>query len=392
MASALFERNQTVRAFSMPQTTTKMAAGTTRRTEPAEAHARAAGLTYVSDLEPGIRRKRAGTGFSYRSPAGKLITDKTELARIRKLAVPPAWTEAWISPDANGHIQATGRDARGRKQYRYHDEWRQVRDEDKYGRLVDFARLLPRIRQRIDEDMARRGASREKVLATVVSLLDKTLIRVGNGEYAKDNGSYGLTTLRTRHLDIAGSELRFHFKGKSGKTWRLQVRDRRIARVVRSIQDLPGQHLFQYVGDDGTAHTVRSTDVNDYLREIAGADVSAKDFRTWAGTVLAVLALGVIGPFTTQTQAKMNMRRAIEAVAEKLGNTPTICRKCYIHPHVLVRYQDGALPVVRAGARSHRSGLPREEAAVLRLLTRPTPRKPVRRAQAAKAVGAKLAA
>jgi DNA topoisomerase I len=219
------------------------------------------------------------------------------------------------------------------------------------------------------------------VLATVVSLLDKTLIRVGNGEYARDNDSYGLTTLRTRHLDVQGSELRFHFKGKSGKTWRLRVRDRRIARVVRSIQELPGQHLFQYVDDDGAIRTVRSTDVNDYLREIAGADVSAKDFRTWAGTVLAVMALSTFAPFATQTQAKMNVRRAIEAVAEKLGNTATICRKCYIHPHVVARYLEGTLPVVRAGGSRPRAGLPREEAAVLRILSKRLGRKSTKRTQ-----------
>ena len=295
--------------------------------------------------------------------------------------MPPAWSEVWICPDANGHIQATGRDARGRKQYRYHDDWRGVRDQDKYERLIDFAKLLPRIRQRIDADMGRRGTPREKVLATVVSLLDKTLIRVGNGEYARDNDSYGLTTLRTRHLDVQGSELRFHFKGKSGKTWRLRVRDRRIARVVRSIQDLPGQHLFQYVDDDGEIRSVRSTDVNDYLREIAAAEVSAKDFRTWAGTVLAAMALGAIGPFTTQTQAKMNVRRAIEAVAAKLGNTATICRKCYIHPQVVALYLEGTLPLVRAGDGRSSSGLPREEAAVLRILGNRLLRKSTQRAQ-----------
>jgi DNA topoisomerase I len=350
-------------------------------TSHAEHHAKAAGLTYVSDLEPGIRRKKTGTGFSYWSPSRKLIGDEPTLARIRKLAVPPAWSEVWICPDANGHIQATGRDARGRKQYRYHDDWRGVRDQDKYERLIDFAKLLPRIRQRIDADMGRRGTPREKVLATVVSLLDKTLIRVGNGEYAKENGSYGLTTLRTRHLDVQGSELRFHFKGKSGKTWRLRVRDRRIARVVRSIQDLPGQHLFQYIDDDGEIRSVRSTDVNDYLREIAAAEVSAKDFRTWAGTVLAVMALGAIGPFTTQTQAKMNVRRAIEAVAAKLGNTATICRKCYIHPQVVALYLEGTLPLVRAGDGRSSSGLPREEAAVLRILGKRLLRKSRQRAQ-----------
>ena len=357
--------------------------------DPAQTHARAAGLTYVSDLEPGIRRKKAGTGFSYWSSAGKLISDMTVLGRIRKLAVPPAWTDVWICPEESGHIQATGRDARGRKQYRYHDDWRQVRDQDKYDRLVDFAKLLPRIRQRTDEDMGRRGAPREKVLATVVSLLDKSLIRVGNGEYAKNNDSYGLTTLRTRHVDIEGSELRFHFKGKSGKTWRLKVRDRRIARVVRSIQELPEQNLFQYVDDDGEIRTLRSTDVNDYLREIAGADVSAKDFRTWAGTVLAVLALSTIGPFSSQTQAKMHVRRAIEAVATKLGNTVAICRKCYIHPRVVDCYLEGRLPVVRAGDGSFGSGLPPEEAAVLRILGKRPARGVARRVKGGKA---KLAA
>ena len=353
-------------------------------TDPAKTHARAAGLTYVSDLDPGIRRKRAGTGFSYGSPTGKPISDRRVLSRIRKLAVPPAWTDVWICPEVDGHIQATGRDAKGRKQYRYHDDWRQVRDQDKYDRLIDFAKLLPRIRQRIDEDMGRRGAPRDKVLATVVSLLDKSLIRVGNGEYAKDNDSYGLTTLRTRHVDIEGSELRFHFKGKSGKTWRLKVRDRRIARVVRSIQELPGQNLFQYVDDHAEIRTVRSTDVNDYLREIAGADVSAKDFRTWAGTVLAVLALSTIGPFSSETQAKMNVRRAIEAVAARLGNTATICRKCYIHPHVVDCYLAGRLPIVRTGDGSSGSGLPREEAAVLRILGKRPARRAPRRVKGGK--------
>jgi DNA topoisomerase I len=370
----------------MPNRSLGYPPGGSARTDPAKTHARAAGLRYVSDFEPGIRRKKAGTGFSYWSPTGKLISGKTVLSRIRKLAVPPAWTDVWICPVADGHIQATGRDARERKQYRYHDDWRQMRDQDKYERLIDFAKLLPRIRQRIDEDMGRRGAPRDKVLATVVSLLDKSLIRVGNGEYAKDNDSYGLTTLRTRHVDIEGPELRFHFKGKSGKTWRLKVKDRRIARVVRSIQDLPGQNLFQYVDDDGEARTVRSTDVNDYLREIAGADVSAKDFRTWAGTVLAVLALGAAGPFSNQTQAKMNVRRAIEAVAARLGNTATICRKCYIHPDVVDCYLKGRLPIVRAGNGSSGSGLPREEAAVLRILSK----RPARGAP--RCVKAKLAA
>lgn len=225
--------------------------------EPEKVHARAAGLVYVSDTEPGLRRKSAGTGFSYRLPSGKAIRDKETLARVRALAVPPAWTEVWICPHADGHIQATGRDARGRKQYIYHADWREVRDRNKYARILDFACLLPRIREAVARDMSRRGMPREKVLATVVSLLDKTLIRVGNDGYAKENGSYGLTTLRSRHLEVDGSEMRFHFKGKSGKTWRLNVRDRRIARIVRSIQDLPGQHLFQYLDDEGAARSLR---------------------------------------------------------------------------------------------------------------------------------------
>ena len=346
------------------------------------AHARAAGLTYVSDTEPGIRRKAAGTGFSYRGLNGKPISDPDALKRIRALAVPPAWSEVWICPKPNGHIQATGRDDRGRKQYRYHADWREVRDRNKYERILDFARALPRIRERIAEDMGKRGMPREKVLATVVSLLDRTLIRVGNGEYAKENGSYGLTTLRTRHLEVNGTELRFHFKGKSGKTWRLSMRDRRIARVVRSIQELPGQHLFQYLDDEGVARSIDSDDVNDYLREIAGPEISAKDFRTWAGTVLAVLALSAIGPFETKTQSKMNLRRAFEAVGAKLGNTPTICRTCYVHPEVVACYLEGALPKVQADERNgaRGSGLPREERAVLRLLERRlTPKRRKRR-------------
>ena len=359
---------------------------------PEQVHARAAGLSYVSDDAPGIRRKPRGMGFSYHLPDGLLISDREALARVRALAVPPAWTEVWICTKANGHIQATGRDARGRKQYIYHPDWRTVRDRDKFERILEFARLLPAIRGRVAQDMSKRGMPREKVLATVVSLLDKTLIRVGNDGYAKENGSYGLTTLRVRHLEIEGQELRFHFKGKSGKTWRLSMKDRRIARVVRSIQDLPGQHLFQHVDDEGCVRSVDSNDVNEYLREIAGADVSAKDFRTWAGTVLAVLALSSLGPFASQTKAKVNLRRAIEAVATKLGNTPTICRKCYVHPEIMDCYLEGALPTIRASARDpERTDLPKEEAAVLRLLkgrltrARRKTRKPVAQAPLSRA-------
>ena len=339
--------------------------------EPEKAYARAAGLIYVSDGAPGIRRKARGTGFSYYLPGEKLLSDREGLARVRALAVPPAWTDVWISTKANGHIQATGRDARGRKQYIYHADWREVRDRDKFERILDFARLLPRIRERVAQGMRKRGTPREKVLATIVSLLDKTLIRVGNDGYARDNGSYGLTTLRMRHLEIEGTELRFHFKGKSGKTWRLSMKDRRIARVVRSIQELPGQPLFQHLDDEGAVRSVDSSDVNEYLREVAGSDVSAKDFRTWAGTVLAVLALSSLGAFSSPTQAKMNVRRAIETVATRLGNTPTICRKCYIHPEIVACYLEGALPVVRPAEQdAARTGLPREESAVLRVLKR----------------------
>jgi DNA topoisomerase I len=339
--------------------------------EPQEMHARAAGLSYVSDTEPGIRRRAKGRGFSYYAAAGRRILDQRTLQRIRSLAVPPAWTEVWICPDGSGHIQATGRDARGRKQYRYHDDWRQVRDRNKYARIIDFARLLPAIRERVAGDMSKRGAPREKVLATVVSLLDKTLIRVGNGEYAKENGTYGLTTLRSTHLDIDGSELRFNFKGKRGKTWRLSVKDRRIARVVREIQDLPGQHLFQHVDDAGVCRSIDSSDVNEYLREISGSEVSAKDFRTWAGTVLAAMALSAVGPFANKAQAKANVRRAVEGVASRLHNTATICRQCYIHPEIIACYLEGSFPVVAATADgSAPSGLPSEERAVLRLLER----------------------
>ena len=334
------------------------------------AAAKLAKLRHVSDEMPGIARHKARNGFDYKAPDGGLIGDVDTLKRIRALAVPPAWTGVWICPYPNGHIQATGRDQRGRKQYRYHDDWRQVRDQNKYERIVEFARSLPGIRERISKDMSKRGTPREKVLATVVSLLDKTLIRVGNGEYAKENGTYGLTTLRSGHLDIDGSELRFHFNGKSGKTWRLRVRDRRIARVVRAIQDLPGQHLFQYVDEAGVCRSVDSSDVNEYLREIAGSEVSAKDFRTWAGSVLAAMALSAIGPFTSKTKAKTNLRRAIEAVASRLGNTATICRKCYIHPEIISCYLEGSFPVIKEGGGGLVSGLPSEEAAVLRLLER----------------------
>jgi DNA topoisomerase-1 len=252
--------------------------------------------------------------------------------------VPPAYTEVWICPDPDGHLQATGRDAKGRKQYRYHERFREVRDGTKYHHMLDFAQALPGIRARIDADMRRHGLSRDKVLATVVHLLETTMIRVGNADYAKQNESYGLTTLEDEHVDVAGSELKFHFKGKSGKMWKLKVKDRRVAKIVKQSQDLPGEHLFQYVDDDGEQHQVTSGDVNDYLRQIAGTHITAKDFRTWTGTVLAALALVEFEKCDSQAAAKRNVRAAIEKVAARLGNTPTVCRKCYVHPEVLDSY------------------------------------------------------
>lgn len=305
--------------------------------------AESAGLRYLIDDRPGITRRRSGKGFSYRDPKGALIKDAAVLGRIRALAIPPAWTEVWIAPDPRGHIQATGRDARGRKQYRYHADFRAVRDEVKFKHLVAFARLLPKIRERVDADMSRRGLPREKVLATVVRLLETTLIRVGNDDYARQNESYGLTTLHARHVRVQGSDLKFRFKGKSGKLWNLGLKDRRIARIVRACQELPGQELFQYRDDDGEIRDVTSADVNGYLREITGADITAKDFRTWAGTVLAAMALDEFEAFDSAAKAKKNLRAAIERVAARLGNTPTICRKCYVHPDVVDAYLDRSL-------------------------------------------------
>jgi DNA topoisomerase-1 len=340
--------------------------------DPVEA-AESAGLTYVSDEEPGIRRTKSGSGWSFRGPDGKAVKDPKTLARIRSLAIPPAYTDVWICPRADGHIQATGRDAKGRKQYRYHARWREVRDSTKFEHMLDFAKALPAIRARIDADMAKRGLPREKVLATVVHLLENTLIRVGNMDYVKQNKSYGLTTLRDRHVDVDGAKLRFQFKGKSGKTWALQVQDRRIARIVKACQDVPGQHLFQYVDETGARVPVTSTDVNAYLREISGRDITAKDFRTWAGTVLAAIALQEFEEFDNAAKAKKNVRAAIEKVSARLGNTPTICRKCYIHPEILNGYLEGSLleglkQEVEAELRDELASLKPEEAAVLTLL------------------------
>jgi DNA topoisomerase-1 len=299
------------------------------------------GLRHVSDGAPGIRRKRAGAGFFYLSPTGVRISDALTIRRLRSIAAPPAWTDVWFCPSPDGHIQATGRDARGRKQYRYHPTFRGMRETAKFDHLFAFVEVLPTIRDTIAAHMAQRRLAREKVLATVVHLLEMTLIRVGNDEYARQNKSYGLTTLKNRHVAIEGSEVRFRFTGKSGKLWSLKVRDRRVAKIVRACQELPGQDLLQYFDDDGKLRSVTSSDVNCYLREIAGREVTAKDFRTWAGTIGAARALDELGMSNSETEARRNIRAAVERVSVCLGNTPTICRKCYIHPEVLNAYLEG---------------------------------------------------
>ena len=304
--------------------------------------ARAAGLRYSNDTRPGISRRRAGRGFAYRDADGAPIRDTAVLGRIRALAIPPAWTDVWICPDPAGHLQATGRDARGRKQYRYHARWRVGRDESKFERLIDFGRALPRIRRRCDADLARPGLAREKVLATVVRLLEATLIRVGNDEYARLNRSFGLTTLRGRHVRVDGTSIRFRFRGKSGQRHEVGLRDRRLAAIVRRCQDLPGQELFAYVGPDGEVHDIASDDVNDYLREISGADVTAKDFRTWAGTVLAYRALRAAGVAEDARDAQRNVVAAVKQTALQLGNTPAVARRSYVHPAVVDAYLDGS--------------------------------------------------
>jgi DNA topoisomerase I len=300
-----------------------------------------AGLRYVSDEQPGFSRRRKGDEFEYFDTNGKPIRDEQRLLRIKRLAIPPAWSDVWICPSPNGHIQAIGRDARRRKQYRYHERWREIRDENKYDRLVNFGKALPKIRRRLKKDLALSGLPREKVLATIVQLLERSFIRVGNEEYARENKSFGLTTMQDRHVDVKGSKLRFRFRGKSGRQHEVDVTDRRIARIVCKLQDLPGQSLFQYLDDEGNVRDITSQDVNEYLREITGEDFTAKDFRTWAGTVLAAIALSAAGEFETTKQAKANIKKAIEAVAKMLGNTPTICRQCYIHPFVLEAYLNG---------------------------------------------------
>ena len=334
-------------------TTAREAPGKAGANADANADAResaeAAGLVYVTDDEPGIRRRRTGRGFSYVDPDGRRIVDRATLERLRGLAIPPAYTDVWICPDPRGHIQATGRDARGRKQYRYHERFRAFRDRTKYEHMIEFAEALPGIRSAVDRHLRLHGLPREKVLATVVRLLEATMIRIGGADYARQNKSYGLTTLRGRHVVVEGAELRFRFKGKSGREWRLSVKDRRIARTVRAIQELPGQRLFQYVDDAGERHDITSGDVNDYLRTVSGRNVTAKDFRTWAGTVLAATALAALERTDNRAAMARNVRAAVRDVAGRLGNTPAVCHRCYIHPEILDSYLEGSLALDAMG-------------------------------------------
>jgi DNA topoisomerase-1 len=340
---------------------------------PAEAiqHAESAGLIYVCDDGPGIGRIGSAKNPRYLDANKRPVTEEHTLARIRRLAIPPAWTEVWICPKENGHLQATGRDARGRKQYRYHPHWRQVRDETKYNRMIEFAKALPKVRRRIRRDLKKEGLPREKVLATVIKILETGLIRVGNDEYARTNKSFGLTTMQDRHVDVNGSTISFQFRGKSGKFHRIDIQDRHLARIVAHCQAIPGQELFQYVGDDGKPHDITSTDVNEYLREITNSDFTAKDFRTWGGTVLAAMALRGLRECPTKTQARKNLVRAIESVAQRLGNTPAICKKCYIHPEIMNSYLDGTMIDTfqkRADELQKVAGLSADESAVLAFL------------------------
>jgi DNA topoisomerase I len=344
------------------------------RTPAPEESAKEAGLRYTNDGRPGIRRVRRGSSFAYLTPEGRPLRDQAELQRIKALVIPPAWTDVWICPDPRGHLQASGRDARGRKQYRYHARWRQVRDETKYDRLIGFATKLPLIRKRTSADLRNPKLTREKVLAAVVQLLEKTLIRVGNDEYAKENQSYGLTTLRDGHVDVNGGRVRFSFRGKSGVEHDIKLDDRRLARIIKACRDMPGYDLFQYYDADGQRHTVGSDDVNAYLKEITGEDYTSKDFRTWAGTVLAADMLRAFDAFGSDTEAKRNIVRAVESVAQRLGNTKAVCRKCYIHPAILDAYVDRSMlkTVADRARRAARkpNDLTAAEAAVLGLLER----------------------
>jgi DNA topoisomerase-1 len=349
------------------------APGTDSVQAEARSEARQAGLRYVDDTMPGYARELVDGEFHYRDADGKVLRDDAELQRIRKLAIPPAYTDVWISPYANSHLQATGRDARGRKQYRYHAAWREQRDATKYNRMLEFGRALPKLRRRVQRDLARKTLCREKILALIVQLLESTLIRVGNDEYMRSNQSYGLTTLRNRHVAIAGSRLVFRFRGKSGQRHEIALTDQRLARIVKRCRELPGQELFQYIDAAGERHSISSGDVNDYIREIAGDEFSAKDFRTWAGTLLTAGVLNAMEPFASATEARRNTQQAIREVACLLGNTPAICRKCYVHPAVLDAYLAQSLQDVIAlpgsGVETGR-GLRKEEKWLLHFLQR----------------------
>jgi DNA topoisomerase-1 len=337
------------------------------------AAAKAAGLRYVNDTKPGIRRGTGKDSGKFFDAGGDPVKDAATLARIKALVIPPAWTDVWICPQANGHLQATGRDAKGRKQYRYHAKWRTVRDDVKYERMLNFGKALPAIRAEVDRALKLPGLPREKVLATIVYLLEATMMRIGNEEYARTNKSFGLTTLHNRHVKVDGSAISFHFRGKSGVFHDIELHDKRLAKIIARTRELPGQELFQYIDADGERHSIDSSDVNDYLRTITGEEYTAKDFRTWSGTVLAALALQEFEKFDSETQAKKNIVRAIETVAARLGNTPSICRKCYVHPAVLEAYLEGSvLEALRTTSEQalveDLHALTPEEAAVLAML------------------------
>ncbi|AUX29645.1 MULTISPECIES: DNA topoisomerase IB [Sorangium] len=333
---------ETVETVELARAAGELAAAAPLTPSPVES-AKSAGLRYVNDGEPGISRRKAGKGFTFLDPEGRPIKDEATLQRIRRLAIPPAWTGVWICQSERGHIQATGRDARGRKQYRYHPRWREVRDETKYDRMLAFGSALPAIRAAVERDLALPGLPREKVLATVVRLLDETSIRIGNDEYARDNNSYGLTTLHDEHVEIKGDLIRFHFRGKSGKEHELTVRDRRLARIVKRCQDVPGHELFQYIDGDGQRQRVHSDDVNEYLRSLAGQEFTAKDFRTWTGTVLCASFFCEMEVATSARQMKKCVAQVIDMVSARLGNTRAVCQRCYVHPAVIRAYTEGAL-------------------------------------------------
>jgi DNA topoisomerase I len=335
--------------------------------------AKAAGLRYVSDSSPGLGRKRWGAHFRYTDPDGKPVRDRETLARIKSLVIPPAWKDVWICQNPKGHLQVSGRDARGRKQSRYHPRWREVRDENKYERMMVFGAALPAIRERVEHDLSAPGLPREKVLAAIVRLMETTLIRIGNEEYARQNQSYGLTTMRNKHVQVEGSSVSFNFQGKSGVRHTVDFNDRRLARIIQRCQDIPGYELFQYIDKEGERHTIDSADVNDYIRAITNQDFTAKDFRTWAGTVLACSMLHEFEAFQSETEAKRNIVQAIKDVSSRLGNTPSVCRKCYVHPAVLDSYLAGAMiktvkKRVREESVENPYALRREETNLLRLL------------------------